>query len=85
MFFSVRNNKTQQTKTLTDKYQTRLGEMIILSPAKARKLSILPTSLDIFDIRQQYIRILYLCSVKRDLWHLRKLSNLVNLHGLTWA
>ena len=28
--------------------------------AKARKLSILSTSLDIFDIRQHYIRILYL-------------------------
>ena len=28
--------------------------------AKARKLSILPTSLDIFDIRQHYVRILYL-------------------------
>ena len=27
--------------------------------AKARKLLILPTSLDIFDIRQHYIRILY--------------------------
>ena len=29
--------------------------------AKARKLSILPTSLDIFDIRHHYIRILYIC------------------------
>ena len=28
--------------------------------AKARKLSILSTSLDIFDIRQHYIRILYI-------------------------
>ena len=28
--------------------------------AKTRKLSILPTSLDIFDIRQHYIRILYI-------------------------
>ena len=27
---------------------------------KARKLSILPTSLDIFDIRQHYVRILYI-------------------------
>ena len=27
--------------------------------AKARKLSILPTSLDIFDIRQHYIHVLY--------------------------
>ena len=28
--------------------------------AKAQKLSILPTSSDVFDIRQHYIRILYL-------------------------
>ena len=28
--------------------------------AKARKVSILPTLLDVFDIRQHYIRILYL-------------------------
>ena len=28
--------------------------------AEARKLSILPTSLDIFHIRQHYIRILYI-------------------------
>ena len=28
--------------------------------AKARKLSTLPTSLDIFDIRQHYVRILYI-------------------------
>ena len=28
--------------------------------AKARKLSILSTSLDIFDIRKHYIRILYI-------------------------
>ena len=28
--------------------------------AKARKLSVLPTSLDIFDIRQHYMRILYI-------------------------
>ena len=30
--------------------------------AKARKLSVLPTSLDIFDIRQHSIRILYISS-----------------------
>ena len=35
MFVEVRNNKTQQNQTLKD---------------KARKLSILPTELDIFDI-----------------------------------
>ena len=28
--------------------------------AKARKLSILPTSLDIFDIQQHYVRVLYI-------------------------
>ena len=32
--------------------------------AKAKKLSILPTSLDIFDIRQHYIRILYISRAK---------------------
>ena len=31
--------------------------------AKARKLSILPTLLDIFDIRQHYVRILYIFSL----------------------
>ena len=30
--------------------------------AMARKLSILPTSLDIFDIRQHYVRIPFICS-----------------------
>ena len=43
--------------------------------AKARKLSILPTSLGIFDIRQHYIRILYIyepCSgIKGGLLQLR--------------
>ena len=32
--------------------------------AKARKLSILPTSLDVFDIRQHYIRILNITYIK---------------------
>ena len=40
-------------------YLTRLGEMTIFL-AKARKFSILPTSLDSFDIRQNYVCILYL-------------------------
>ena len=35
------------------KYLTRLG-------ALARKLSFLPTSLDIFDVRQHYVRILFI-------------------------
>ena len=34
--------------------------------AKARKLPILPTSLDIFDIRQHYMRILYLYNLDQD-------------------
>ena len=33
--------------------------------AKARKLSILLTSLDIFDIRQLYVRILYISLSER--------------------
>ena len=35
--------------------------------AKARKLSILPTSLDIYDIQQHYIRILYFYNSHLDL------------------
>ena len=34
--------------------------------AKARKLSILPTSLDIFDIRQYYVRTLYIFCLHFD-------------------
>ena len=52
----VRNNKTNQT--LKDKqysYIYHISKNII----KARRLSILPTSLDIFDIQQHYVRILY--------------------------
>ena len=33
--------------------------------AKAQKLSVLPTSLDIIVIRQHYIRILYFCEYSR--------------------
>ena len=40
------------------KYLTRLREMLIFSP-RLEKLSVLSTSLDIFDIRQHYIHILY--------------------------
>ena len=43
--------------------------------AKARKLSILPTSLDIFDIRQHYMRILNISRTKE--------RKLVKLHILT--
>ena len=37
--------------------------------AKARKLSIVPTSLDIFDIPQHYIRIIYVLSQLFIPWH----------------
>ena len=40
------------------KYLTRLGELIIFEPW--RKLSFLPTELDIFDIRQHYARIIFI-------------------------
>ena len=36
--------------------------------AKGRKVSILPTSLDIFDIRQHYVRILYLYQQNPGKW-----------------
>ena len=60
MFVAVGNNETQQYRFLSvernDNFLT-----------KARKLSILSTSLDIFDIRQHYIRILYLeCHLAGD-------------------
>ena len=55
MFFSVRNNKTQQVRC-----SQHTGWRNYNYLAKAKKLSILPTSLDIFDIRQHYIHILYL-------------------------
>ena len=35
--------------------------------SKARKLSILPTELDIFDVRQHYIRILYKTNCKQKI------------------
>ena len=40
--------------------------------AKARKLLILPTSLDIFDIRQRYIRILFISEVLFYFFKFRK-------------
>ena len=71
MFDRVRNNKTQQMKrweikririytvVVYQKYLTRLWDMIIFSPRLENyQLSILPTSLDIFAIRQHYIHIL---------------------------
>ena len=69
MFVGVKNNETQQIR------RWKINRIRILCCriskisnsvekndnffAKARKLSILSTSLDIFDIRQHYIRILY--------------------------
>ena len=71
MFVGVRNNETQQIRILNSfnshnsyvvrgvfEYGTVERNDNFL--AKARKLSILSTSLDIFDIRQHYIRILYI-------------------------
>ena len=68
-FVGVRNNKTQQIRRwkINRKRKTCCRISNISNSvwrndnflAKARKLSILPTSLDIFDIRHHYVRILY--------------------------
>ena len=72
MFVGVRNNKTVNKSDVErhmqieyvhsvvvyQKHLTPLGEMINFL-AKARKLSVLPVSLNIFDIRQHYILISY--------------------------
>ena len=64
MFAGVRNNKTQQIRRWkTNRIRILLPILKISNSvgrndnflAKARKLSILPTSLYIFDIRQHYI------------------------------
>ena len=39
-----------------------------LSLARARKLSVLPNSLDIFDIQQLYLRILYINNCQEHSW-----------------
>ena len=67
MFIGVRNNKTQQTRhRKINRIRTWCCRLSKISNsigrndnfrAKARKVSILPTSLDIFDKRQHYIRI----------------------------
>ena len=70
MFVGGKNNKTQQIRCWKIKrirIQCRLISKISNSVGrndnflvKARKLSILSTSLEIFDKRQHYVRILYL-------------------------
>ena len=69
LFYGVRNNEAQQIRrSKIDRIRTLCCRISKISNsvgrndnffAKARKLSILPTSLDIFDIRQHYIRIRY--------------------------
>ena len=69
MFDGVRHNRTQQIRRLKINrirtYCCRISKIFNSIGrddnflAKARKLSILPTSLDTFDIREHYIRILY--------------------------
>ena len=70
MFDGVRNNKMQQMRRgkinririyccRISKISNSVGRHDNFL-AKARKLSILPTLSDIFDIRQYYIRILYI-------------------------
>ena len=50
--------------------------------AKTRKLPTLPTSLDIFDIKKQYIRILYLLRFKSHSQGLpRRFQYGLNSHG----
>ena len=66
----VRNNNTQQIRhKKINRIRTWCCHISKISNsvgrndnflAKARKLSILPTSLDICDIRQHYLRIIYL-------------------------
>ena len=77
MFVGVRNNETQQIKRWKiNRIRTKRCRTSKISNsverndnflAKARKLSILSTSLDIFDIRQHYIRILYIFYVQYKL------------------
>ena len=71
MFVGVRNDKINKSDVesyieyvlsvaVYQKYLNEIGRDDNFL-AKTRKLSILPTSLDIFDIRQHYVRILYTC------------------------
>ena len=78
MFVGVRNNKTQQIiRWKINRKRTSCCRVSKISSsvgrndnflAKARKLSILPTSLDIFDIRQHYVRrpMLYMYDTKKN-------------------
>ena len=83
MFVGVRNKTQQIRHWKINRIRTKRCRISKISNsvgrndnclAKARQLSILPTSLDIFDIRQYYVRILYmnhdLCN--SDLLHLQK-------------
>ena len=84
MFVGVRNNETQQIRRWKiNRILTWCCRISKISNsverndnflAKARKLSILSTSLDIFDIQQHYIRILYIFVKERveTLWAKRK-------------
>ena len=77
MFFGVRNNETQQIRCWKIKrIRTECCRISKISNsverndnflAKARKWSILSTSLDIFDIQQHYIRILYISTPYRSI------------------
>ena len=53
---------------------------MIIFLAKARKLSILPTFLDIFDLQQHYIRILYIFDQRE--FNFGKIENAVYQHFL---
>ena len=56
MFIGVRNSTSQMFKDKQNTYSVGRNDNFL---AKTRKLSIFPTSLDIFDIQQHYIHILY--------------------------
>ena len=55
----LRINREYVHRVVCQKYLTRLGELIFFEPL-ARKLSFLQTELDIFDIRQYCVRILFI-------------------------
>ena len=53
------NKEYVYSDVVYQKYLTRLGELIIFELLR-KKISSLPAELDIFDIRQHYIRILFI-------------------------
>ena len=73
MFVCDRNNKTQTNQTLKEieyvysvsKISNKVGRIDNFL-AKARKLSILPTLLDIFDERQHYKSFLFVYCCEED-------------------